>query len=56
MLVAALTNFGVKNQVLRFFFNFDAGDLVLDSYYEVADILFCDSLVIYESISFYGAQ
>ena len=56
MLVAALTNSGVKNQVPQFFFNFAAGDLVLVSSYEVADILFCDSLDISEAISDYGAQ
>ena len=38
MLVAALTNFGVKNQVPQFFFKFSAGDLVLVSSYEVDDI------------------
>ena len=56
MLVAALTNFGVKNQVLQFFFNFVDGDLVLVSSYEVSDILFCESLAISEAISYYGAQ
>ena len=56
MLLATITNFGVKNQVLQVFFKFVAGDLVLVSYYEVADILFCESLAIYESISYYGAQ
>ena len=40
MLVAALTNSGVKNQVPQFFFNFVDGDLVLVSSCEVADILF----------------
>ena len=50
MLVAALTNTGVKNQVPQVFFNFAAGDLVLVSSYEVADILFFDSLDIYEAI------
>ena len=44
MLVATLTNFGVKNQVPQFYFKFTAGDLALVSSYEVADILFCDSL------------
>ena len=56
MLVAALTNFGVKNQVPQFFFKFAAGDLVLVSSCEVADILFCESLDISEAISDYGAQ
>ena len=50
MLVDALTNFGVKNQVPQFFFKIPVGVLVLVSYYEVADILLCDSLDIYESI------
>ena len=56
MLVVSLTNFGVKNQVLQFFFNFATGDLVLVSSYEVADILFCESLAISEAISYYGSQ
>ena len=42
MLVAALTNSGVKNQVPQFLFKTAAGDLVLVSSYEVADILFCE--------------
>ena len=46
MLVDALTNFGVINQVPKFFFKFTAGDLVLVSSYEVDDILLCDSLAI----------
>ena len=40
MLVAALTNFGVKNQIPQVFFKFVARDLVLVSSYEVSDILF----------------
>ena len=56
LLEAALTNFGVKNQVPQFFFKFATGDLVLVSSYEVADILFCESLAISEAISNYGAQ
>ena len=56
MLVSTLTNSGVKNQVPQFSFNFAAGDLVLGSSYEVADILFCESLAISEAISYYGAQ
>ena len=56
LLEAALTNFGVKNQVPQFFFKFAAGDLVLVSSYEVADILFCESLAITEAISDYGAR
>ena len=42
MLVAALTNSDVKNQVPQFFFNFAAGDLVLVFSYEGIDILFCE--------------
>ena len=48
MLVAALTNSRVKNQVPQFLFKTVAGDLVLVSSYEVADILLCDSLAISE--------
>jgi len=56
MLVAALTNSGVKNQVPHFLFKTADGDLVLVSSYEVADILLCDSLYISEAISDYGAS
>ena len=56
MLVVALTNSGVKNQVPQFFLKIVVGDLVLVSSYEVADILFCDSLAISEAISDYGAE
>ena len=42
MRVTALTNFSVKNQVPQVFFQFVAGDLMLVSSYEVADILFCE--------------
>ena len=55
MLVAALTNSGVKNQVPHFLFKTVDGDLVFVSSYEVADILLCDSLDILEAISDYGA-
>ena len=48
--VVALTNFGVKNQVPQFLFKTVAVDLVLVSSYEVADILFCDSLSISDII------
>ena len=56
MLVASLTNSSVKNQVPQFLFKTAHGDLVLVSFYEVADILFCESLGIFEAISVYGAQ
>ena len=56
MLVASLTNSGVKNQVLHFLSKTADGDLVLVSSYEVGDILLCDSLAILEAILDYGAQ
>ena len=56
MLVASLTNSGVKNQVPQFLFKTTDGDLLLVSSYEVAHILLCDSLDISEAISDYGAQ
>ena len=56
MPVAALSNFGVKNQVPQFFLKIVVGDLVLVSSYEVADILLCDSLTVSEAISYYWAQ
>ena len=56
MILAALTNSGVKNQVPHFLFKTAAGDLVLVSSYEVSDILFCESLDISEAISDYGSQ
>ena len=42
MLVAALTNSGVKNQAPQFLFKTVAGDLVLVSSYEIDDVLFCE--------------
>ena len=56
ILVAALVIFGVKNQVPQVFFKLVVGDLMLVSYYEFVDIIFFVSFVIYESISYYGAQ
>ena len=50
MLVAGLINFGVTNQVPQVFFQLATGDLMLVSSYEFADIIFCESLVIYEVI------
>ena len=55
MLVSALTNSDMKNQVPQFLFKTAAGDLVVVSSYEVSDILLCDSLSILESISDYVA-
>ena len=56
MLVVFLINFGVKNQVPQVFFKLAAGDLMLVSSYEFADIIFCESLIISEDISYYRAQ
>ena len=56
MLVVALINFGVKNQVPQVFFKLVAGDLMLVSSYEFDDIIFCVLLVISEDISDCGAQ
>ena len=55
MLVAGLINFGVTNQVLQVSFKLVAGDLMLVSSYEFSDIIFYESWVIYEDISYYGA-
>ena len=55
MLVAGLINFGVTNQVPQVFFKLATRDLMLASSYE-ADIVFCESLVTFEAISYYGAQ
>ena len=52
ILVAALINFGVKNQVLQVLFKLVVGDLMLVSSYEFADILFYVSLDILEIISY----
>ena len=56
MLVVGLINIGVTNQVPQFSFKLVVGDFMLVLYYEFADILFFESLVIYESILDYGAQ
>ena len=56
MLVAGLINFGVTNQVPQVSFKLVVRDLILVSYYEFADIIFFESLVIPEAISYYGAQ
>ena len=48
MLVAG--DFGVTNQVPQVFFKLVVGDLMLVSSDEFDDILFCESLVIYEAI------
>ena len=50
MLVATLTNFGVKNQVPHFLFKIAAEDLMLVFSYEIVDIIFCELLDIYEAI------
>ena len=50
MLVAALINFGVKNQAPRVSFEIVAGDLMSVFFYEFADIIFYVSLDILEII------
>ena len=55
MLVTDLINFGVKNQAPQVSFKFIVGDSMLVSYYEFADINFCESLDILEAILNYGA-
>ena len=47
MLVAVLINFGVKNQVPQVSFKLVAGDLMLVSSYELVDIIFCETFVIF---------
>ena len=56
LLVAILINFGVKKQVPQVSFKIVAGDLMLVSSYEFADILFFESLIISESILDYVSQ
>ena len=56
MLVAGFINFGVTNQALQVSFNFAVEDSMLVFSYEFADIIFCESLIISEAISDYGAQ
>ena len=56
ILVAGLINFGVASQVPQVSFKLVVGDLTLVFYYEFDDIIFCESLFIYEAISYYGAQ
>ena len=56
MIVAGLINFGVTNQVLQVFFKRVAGDLMFFLSYEFDDIIFFESLIIFEYISDYGAQ
>ena len=56
MLVAVLINFGVKNQVPQVSFKIVAGDLMSLFSHEFTDIIFYGKLVIFEAISYYGAQ
>ena len=50
VLVAGLINFCVKNQVLQVSFKIVAADLMSILSHEFADIIFCESLVIFEYI------
>ena len=56
MLVSILINFGVKNQVPQVSFKIVVGDLMSVFSHEFANIIFCESLVILEAISYHGAQ
>ena len=46
----------MKNQVPEVSYKLVARDLMLVSYYEFDDIIFCESLIFYEAITDYGAQ
>ena len=56
MLVVVLINFGVKNQVTQVSFKIVDEELMLVFSHEFVDIIFFESLVIVEYISYYGAQ
>ena len=56
ILVSVLINFGLKNQVPQVSFKLVVEDLMLVFSYEFADIIFCESIIIFESISDYGFQ
>ena len=55
-LVTCFINFGVTNQAPQVSFNFAVEDLMLVFSYEFVDIIFCEILVIYKAIKYYGAQ
>ena len=46
----------MTNQALQVSFNFVVEDSMLVLYYEIADIIFYEIVVIYEAISYYGSQ
>ena len=56
LVVAVLINFSVKKQVQKISLKISAGDLMLVFSYDFDDIIFWGSLVIFETISDYGAQ
>ena len=56
MLVVVLINFGVKNQVSQVSFKIVVVDLMSVFSHEFVDIIFHELLVIFEAISYYGAQ
>ena len=56
LLKTGFINFGVTNQAPQVSFNFAAKDSMLVFSYEIADILFQESLAMYEAISYYGSQ
>ena len=53
MLVTGFIKFGVTNQAPQVSFNFVVEDSMLVFSYEIADIIFCELLVIYEAILLY---
>ena len=55
-LVTSFINFGVTNQAPQVSFNFAAEDSMLVFSYEIVDIIFFESLMIFEAISYYGSQ
>ena len=56
LLVTGFINFGVTNQAPQVSFNFSVEDSMLVLSYEFSDLIFCEILVIYEAISYYGSQ
>ena len=56
MFVVVLVNFSVTYQVPQISFKIVAGDSMLVLSHEFDDIIFCGSLVIFESVPDYGSQ
>ena len=56
MLVFVLNNFDVKNQVPQVSFKIVVRDLMSVFSHDFFDIIFCESLVIFEAISYFLSQ